>query len=243
MRFGERRALEALSLEVHAGEVFGLLGPNGAGKTTALSILCGILPPDSGRVEIGGHDVSSDPLAARRALGYVPDGAPLYANLTALEHLQLVGRLHGMPEAELEAEARRLLGALELTERARDPVSDLSRGMRQKVALACAVLHRPPLLVLDEPLTGLDAPTILVIQALLRAWADRGRAVLYTSHQLEVVERLCDRVAILHQGRLIACGTLDELRALSGSSGDMAEVFRLLTRSEDPAQAAARILG
>ena len=241
--FGKHQALAGLTIQVRAGEVFGLLGPNGAGKTTALRILCGILPPDSGRVEIAGHDVLSDPLAARRALGYVPDGAPLYANLTAREHLHLVGRLHGLDEHPLRTEADRLLGELGLGERADDPVGGFSRGMRQKTAIACALLPRPPLLVLDEPLTGLDAPTSLVVKALLRGWADRGGAVLYTSHLLEVVERVCDRMAVLQQGTCLAAGSMTELRTLAGSGTTLEEVFRTLTRSEDPARVAERILG
>ncbi len=241
--FGPKPALDRLTLEVHSGEVLGLLGPNGAGKTTALRILCGIVAPDEGRAEIAGHDVAREPLAARGALGYVPDGAPLYANLSAREHLHLVGRLHGFDEQALSREAERLLGALGLAERADDPVGGFSRGMRQKTAIACALLNRPPLLVLDEPLTGLDAPTTLVVKALLRGWAERRGAVLYTSHLLEVVERVCDRMAILIGGRLVACGTLEELRARAGLEGSLEEVFRGLTRSEDPARAARRILG
>ena len=241
--YGGLAALDRLDLEILPGEVLGLLGRNGAGKTTALRILCGLLPPDAGRVEIDGHDVEKDGLAARRSFGYVPDGAPLYANLTAREHLDLVGRLHGLADAALRQETERLLGALELGDRADDPVGSFSRGMRQKTAIACALLPRPRLLVLDEPLTGLDVSTTLVIKALLRAWGDRGGAVLYTSHLLEIVERVCDRIAILEHGRLLACGTLDELRARAGQEGSLEEVFRALTRAEAPEAVAERILG
>jgi len=242
-RFGERLALDGLSLEVRAGEVFGLLGPNGAGKTTALRILCGLLPTHAGRASIAGHDLATDPLGARRRFGYVPDGAPLYANLTPREHLELVGRLHQLDAPRIASEGARLLAELELGERADDPVGSFSRGMRQKTAIACALLHRPPLLILDEPLTGLDAPTTQVIKALLRGWADRGGAVLYTSHLLDVVERVCDRMAILAGGRLLADGSLEELRARAGQARSLEEVFQAVTRSEDPAAVAGRILG
>ena len=240
--FGDVRALEGLTLELRTGEVFGLLGPNGAGKTTALRILTGLLAPSAGRVTIRGHDVQTEPLEARRAYSYVPDGAPLYANLSARQHLGLVGRLHGWAEDRLAAETDRLLDAFELGHRGDDPVGTFSRGMRQKTALACALLPDPPLLILDEPLTGLDAPTTAVVKALLRAWADRGRTVLYTSHLLDVVEKVCDRMAILAAGRMVALGTLDELREGSVRGGTLDEVFRSVTQTEDPEVAAARIL-
>ncbi len=242
-RFGERQALVDLSLEIRSGELFGLLGPNGAGKTTALRLLCGLLAPDAGRVEIAGHDLALQPLLARRQLGYVPDGAPLYSNLTPFEHLCLVGRLHGLEESHLTGEARRLLDALELSERSDDPIGSFSRGMRQKVAIACAILPRPKLLVLDEPLTGLDVSSTMVIKALMRGWADRGGAVLVTSHLLEIVERVCDRIGILADGRRLAVGSLAELRNQAGGGTTLEEVFRSLTRSEDPAAVAGRILG
>jgi ABC-2 type transport system ATP-binding protein len=242
-RYGERLALADFTLAVQAGEVVGLLGPNGAGKTTALRILCGLAAPDEGRVESGGWDVQREPLQARKNVGYVPDGAPLYSNLTPTEHLQLVGRLHGLAEEAIALESERLLAGLELLGRHEDPVGSFSRGMRQKVAIACALLPRPKLLVLDEPLTGLDTSTAMVIKALMRGWGDRGGAVLVTSHLLEVVERVCDRMAILAQGRMLACGSFEELRTQAGGGSSLDEVFRTLTQSEDPTRVADRILG
>jgi ABC-2 type transport system ATP-binding protein len=241
--FGDHTALRGLSLEVRGGEVLGLLGPNGAGKTTALRLLCGLLTPDSGHLSIHGHDLASEPIEARRHLGYVPEGAPLYSNLTPFEHLTLVGRLHEMSSERIASESERLLSGLELLERARDPIGGFSRGMRQKVAIACALLPRPALLVLDEPLSGLDTTTALVIKAVLRAWAERGGAVLVTSHLLEVVERICDRMAILAEGSLLACGTFQELRGQAGGGSNLEEVFRSLTQLENPEEVAARILG
>ena len=242
-RFGEREVLRSVSFEVRAGEVFGLLGPNGAGKTTALRILCGLLVPTAGSASVAGHDVRADPLAARRSFAFVPDGAPLYANLSLRAHLMLVGRLRGLEDAAIESEGARLLAALELDDRADDPVGQFSRGMRQKAALACAILTRPQLLILDEPLNGLDAPTTAVFKAVLRAWADRGGAVIYTSHMLDVVERVCDRMAVLNQGELVAQGSLDQLRTQAGRSGTLEEVFGALTQGADPVEQARRLLG
>ncbi len=241
--YGERTALHELNLEVFQGEVLGLLGPNGAGKTTAVRILCGLLPPSRGEVRIGGVDVAVDPVAARRQISFVPDGAPLYSNLSPRQHLQLVGRLHGLDEERIAQESKRLLEALELGPRIDDAIGQFSRGMRQKAALACAILPRPPLLVLDEPLEGLDAPTTAVIKEVLREWARAGGAVLYTSHLLDVVERVCDRMAILAQGRLVALGSLNELRTRSGADGTLEEVFRAVTQAEDPALKARQVLG
>jgi len=240
--YGAQRALAPLELELARGEVLGLLGPNGAGKTTAVRILCGLLEPDAGSVSIDGVELARDPLEARRRYAFVPDGAPLYAALSAREHLQLVGRLHGLGEQEIERRGNALLQNLGLQERARDAISTYSRGMRQKLALALALLPRPPLLVLDEPLTGLDAQSAATIKEVLRRWADQGGGVLYTSHLLDIVERVADRIAILDRGELVACGTLDELRARAGERGNLERVFQLLTRAEDPSVVARRLV-
>lgn len=243
LSFGATRALSNLDLDVRAGEVLGLLGPNGAGKTTALRLLCGLERPESGRVLVADHDVSEEPLEARKALAFVPDGAPLYANLSPRRHLRLVGALHGLDERDIRETGDSLLASLDLADRGDDPVGQFSRGMRQKTALACALIPRPQLLVLDEPLSGLDAPTTAVFKEVLREWAARGGAVLYTSHLLDVVERVCDRMAILDQGELVGLGTLDELRERAGTEGTLEEVFARVAHAEDPSARARELLG
>ena len=241
-RFDEILAVDQLTLEVRAGEVFGLLGPNGSGKTTTVRMIAGLLAPSAGEVFVKGADVVAAPLAARRCLGFVPDGAPPYPHPSPRQHLELVGRLHGLDEDKLQAEALRLLDVLDLAKRIDEPVGRFSRGMRQKTALACALLPRPDLLVLDEPLSGLDAPTAAMFKEVLRAWAQAGRSVIYTSHLLDVVERVCDRMAILNEGRLVGLGTLDELRTHAGETGTLEQVFGVLTHSENPALQARRLL-
>jgi len=240
--YGDHVALEGLDLSVRRGEVFGLLGPNGAGKTTTVRALVGLLTPSSGTVHLAGHDVHAAPLEAKRHLGFVPDGAPLYPNLSAREHLLLVGRLHGLADAAILAEAARLFEHLDLADRADEPVGHYSRGMRQKAALACALVHEPEVLVLDEPLTGLDAPSAATVKEVLRAWADRGGAVLYTSHLLDVVERVCDRMAVLARGVLVAEGSLTDLRIRAGRDGTLEQVFGTLTATEDPVARARAIV-
>ena len=238
--FGERVAVASLDLAVHPGEVVGLLGPNGAGKTTTVRILTGLLEPDAGTVHIGGLDLATDPLGARRHLALVPDGAPLYPNLSLDQHMDLVLGLRGRPlEGTDRASVVRGLG---LEGRSAEALGGYSRGMRQRAALALALCSDAGLLVLDEPLTGLDAPGAALVKELLRQWADRGGAVLYTSHLLDVVERVCDRMVILAEGEVVAEGTLEDLTRQAGTGGTLEQVFTALARSEDPAAAAGRLL-
>lgn len=211
--FGDVTALEHLDLEVRTGEVFGLLGSNGAGKTTALRILCGILAPSAGRVLLAGVDVQSDPLAARRRFSFVPDGAPMYANLSPRQHLALVGRLHGVDEERIATESSRLLDALELGTRGDDPVGQFSRGMRQKTALACAILPRPELLILDEPSLGL-APKVVqgLFERLATIKAGAGTTMLIVEQNANLALAIGDRAYVLEAGEVVRSGTAGELR-------------------------------
>jgi ABC-2 type transport system ATP-binding protein len=203
-------AVDGLSFDVAAGEILGLVGPNGAGKTTTLRVLCGILPPTAGRVTLAGHDLLSDPVGAKHALAYVPDDPQLFDTLTVSEHLELVARLYAL--VDYRGRADHLLARFALTEKRDTVCSDLSRGMRQKVAIACAYLRDPAVLLLDEPLTGLDPRGIRDITDSIRSQRDRGAAVVISSHLLSLVEALSNRVLILHQGRRLLYGDLDSIR-------------------------------
>jgi ABC-2 type transport system ATP-binding protein len=242
-RFGDLEAVKELSLSIAPGEVVGLLGPNGAGKSTTVRMLVGLLAPTQGSITIAGIRVDQDPIGAKSHIGYVPDGAPLYPNLSPNQLLELVTGLFEVPEGIAMDRSQHLLKHFDLEDRANDPVGQFSRGMRQKVALACALVHRPKLLILDEPLSGLDAPSASLIKEVLRGWADEGGAVLYTSHLLDVVERVCDRMIIIDHGQVVGEGSLQALREQAGSSGTLEQVFLKLSQSDDPALRAQQLLG
>jgi ABC-2 type transport system ATP-binding protein len=228
-RYGDFTAVDGLDLEVRPGEILGFLGPNGAGKTTTLRCCAGLLRPDAGEISIAGASLARQPLRARASLGFVPDRPFLYERLSAIEMLDLVGALYDVPAPLARGRAEELLRRLEL-ESADDLIDTYSLGMRQKTALAAALIHDPPLLLLDEPLVGLDPRGARAFKDLVRERARRGFGVLVSTHLLEVAERLCDRVAILHHGRGIAEGSLADLRGASRAT--LEDVFLALTGGE-----------
>ncbi|HEX8612883.1 MAG TPA: ABC transporter ATP-binding protein [Telluria sp.] len=223
-----RPAVDNLDLTVRRGELYALLGPNGAGKTTTLRMVAGLLAPDAGRIDVFGVDLERDPAAAKRSMAYLPDDPMLYAKLKPTEYLEFVAGLWGIEAAEAEPRARRLLDWLDLTAHAHELTEGFSRGMKQKLALAGALIHEPRLLILDEPLTGLDAAAARQVKDLLLAHVDGGGTVILTTHILEVAERLAQRIGIIEHGRLIAEGTLDQLRAQT-EGGTLEDVFLHLT--------------
>ncbi|RGE21476.1 ABC transporter ATP-binding protein [Leucobacter sp. wl10] len=211
-RFGPRVAVDDLTLDVPAGSMLGLLGPNGAGKTTALAMTTGLLQPDAGTAWVLGADVWRDPPAAKARMGVLPDGIRMFDRLTGAELLRYNGLLRGMDEAEVATRSVELLDALGLAEAGSTLVVDYSAGMKKKIGLACALIHAPRLLILDEPLEAVDPVSGETIRQILRAFVSGGGTVVLSSHVMELVESLCDRVAILAEGRLLAHGTLDEVR-------------------------------
>lgn len=226
-------AVEGLSFAVAAGEFYALLGPNGAGKTTTLRIIAGLSAPDLGKVEILGVNMQQEPERAKQALAYVPDDPPLYGKLTPLEYLQFVASLWNVPAEHGAQRAKELLRILGLWENAGQRCEEFSRGMKQKVALAGALLHQPSVMLLDEPLNGLDAHSARLVKELLFAHVAAGGTVVLTTHILDVAERLAQRIGIIRNGRLIAEGTLEALRARVGKADSTLEdVFLQLTRDE-----------
>jgi ABC-2 type transport system ATP-binding protein len=229
-------AVDGLDLTVRPGEFYALLGPNGAGKTTSLKIVTGLLRPDAGSVSVYGIDALADPVAAKRLVAWVPDEPMIYEKLTPYEYLQFVAGLWGVEPELAEARARELIGWLGLEPHGQERCQGFSRGMRQKVALAGALVHDPQLLVLDEPLTGLDAGSARQVKEVLAARRAEGVAVVMTTHILEVAERMAERIGVIHKGRLIAEGTLDELRGHAGQSGtSLEDVFLQLVAQESDA--------
>ena len=233
----ERRAVDGLELTVRAGEFYALVGPNGAGKTTTLRMVAGLLPPDAGDISIFGIDARKDPVAAKRVTAWLSDEPMIYDKLTPYEYLEFVAGLWNIEAATAEARARDLLGWLGLAPHAHERCEGLSKGMRQKVGLAGALVHEPRLIILDEPLTGLDAGSARQVKSVLRERVNTGNTVMMTTHILDVAERMADRIGIIANGRLIAEGTLDELRLRAGR-GDASLEETFLTLVAEQAEAA-----
>jgi sodium transport system ATP-binding protein len=228
-RRGRVDALKGLDLEVRAGEVYGLLGPNGAGKTTTLRILATLLAPSSGSARVAGVDVAEDPLEVRRRIGYLSSSTGLYGRLSPRELLRYFGRLHGLAEQALEARIEELVGVFSMQEFADGRCEGLSTGQRQRVSIARAVLHDPPVLILDEPTTGLDVLAAGAMIDFVESCHRSGTAVLFSTHVLAEAERLCDRIGVIFGGELLAVGTLEQLRERTGERW-LEDVFRALVR-------------
>jgi len=212
-RFGELVAVKEINLRVDAGQFFGFLGPNGAGKSTTIKMLTGLLEPTSGRMRIMGVDLAQDPIEVKRQIGVLPEGLALFDRLTGAEYLNFVGRMYGLDRATAGERTAELLEFMSLADRPRTLVTDYSHGMKKKLAMAAAVIHGPKILFLDEPFEGVDPIAAGTLKAMLQRMIARGATVFLTSHVLEIVERLCSHIAIIHKGELVAQGSVEELRA------------------------------
>jgi ABC-2 type transport system ATP-binding protein len=239
--YGSKTALINLDLRVEPGEILGFLGPNGAGKSTTVKILTGLMPADSGRAIVAGHDIAVEPLEVKKRIGYVPEQPALYDALTADEYLDVVGCLYHLEPAAAKARREELLQLFDLSAVKHQRLKEFSKGMRQKVVIASAVMHRPDVLILDEPLDGLDANTALVMKELLRKLAAQGKTIMFSSHILEVVERICTRIFIIDKGRYVTDGTAQKIREETGSA-TLDEAFGRLTGVRDAGQVTADFL-
>ncbi|MBY0556118.1 MAG: ABC transporter ATP-binding protein [Burkholderiaceae bacterium] len=235
--YGAFHAVHPLTLTVRRGEVFGFLGPNGAGKTTTIRMLMGILVPTGGRVLIDGLDGQSDATEVKRRVGYLPDTPVFYDYLRGSEILQFVAEMHGYSRADARSRSARLLDEFGLQEAAQDYAVNYSLGMKKRLGLACALIHDPAVLILDEPINGLDPRAARDVQERLLAAAASGVTIFVSTHLLDMAEKLCDRVGIIHHGLLVATGTLDEVRAQASASGSLEDVFLKITDADSAAAA------
>ncbi len=239
-RYGPFTAVDGVDLSVPRGNVFGFLGPNGAGKTTTIRMIAGVLLPTSGRILIGGDDLGADPEQAKTRIGYIPDRPYLYEKLSGREFLRFVAGLWGKDGKAAEERADRLLELFSLSQWQHELIESYSHGMRQKLLISSALLHQPELIVVDEPMVGLDPKSARILKDLFRTYVGNGGTVFLSSHTLEVVEVLCDLIAIIHEGRIIARGTMEELRAQADAGeAHLEEIFLKVTGGEDAADIVA----
>lgn len=235
--YGDVRAVDDVSFDIFPGQICAYLGPNGAGKSTTVKILTGVLKPSSGSAEVAHFQVSQDPVEVKRRIGYVPENAHLYPTLSVAEYLALIGTMHQMDRSEVAQRGQQMLEIFDIPKALNQRIGTLSKGMKQKVLITGAMIHDPEVLLLDEPLSGLDANATQSVKKIVREMAGRGKTILYCSHMLDIVERLCERVIILSQGRII---TNDEPATVvkQTKSGSLEEAFRKLTGGTDPDQKA-----
>ena len=215
---GTKKAVDSLNLEIKNGEIFGFIGPNGAGKTTTIKMITGILIPDEGEIEINGHSLKSDPIAAKMSMGYVTDTHDISEMLTGREYLSFMADMYDVPMLKRQERMEQFLKQFELDKAVDSQIKSYSHGMKQKLVITGALLHDPALWILDEPLVGLDPRSAMLLKEQMRAHCAAGNTVFFSTHVLEVAERLCDRIGIVDKGKLIAVGTLDELRSSSGET-------------------------
>jgi len=231
--FGSLKAVDNISLHIPRGELFSFLGPNGAGKTTTIKMMVGLISPDEGQIQLGGWDIVKDPIPPKRITGYVPDNAFLYDKLTGWEFFQVVGNFYRMTPGEIQREVRRNDERLGFGDWLDDRIEGYSQGMRQRIAFAAAFLHNPEILIIDEPMVGLDPGSARVIKTMLKEKADEGTTIFLSTHNLNVAEELSHRIAIINKGKLLAVGTMDILRQRIKTEGNLEDLFLQLVKESD----------
>src|SRR6476659_5891155 len=241
-RYGSFTAVDSIDLSVPDGELFGFLGPNGAGKTTTLRMIAGILQPTSGTIHLAGIDLSTDPLAAKSKLGFIPDRPFIYEKLTGAEFLRFVAGLYGQDGEKVEHRGRELMALFDLEAWADELVESYSHGMRQKLIISSAFIHRPEVIVVDEPMVGLDPKAARILKDLFREYVNRGNTIMMSTHALEVAESMCDRIGIVQGGKLRALGTMDELRASAATGTEGLETIFLRLTGENAARELVEVL-
>ncbi|MDR3011169.1 MAG: ABC transporter ATP-binding protein [Sphingobacterium sp.] len=238
--YGTKEILRGINLDIFPGQVIGYIGPNGAGKSTTVKILTGLIEDFTGTVEINGINIQKDPLAVKALLGYVPENAELYEVLTPIEYLDFVGKLYGMEDKIIQERSLKLLGAFGLEPNANNRMDTFSKGMRQKVLLISGIIHNPQIIILDEPLSGLDANAVIFVKELISLLAKEGKTIFYCSHMMDVVEKVSDRILLISQGSIIADGTIEELK--SDPNESLEHIFAKLTNNDSSALDASNII-
>ena len=240
--YGTKQVLNGINLTIQAGQVIGYIGPNGAGKSTTVKILCGLIDDYEGTVEVAGINLRDDLLAVKRKIGYVPELAELYDVLTPREFLTLMSELYELPEATAQERILKMLQALGLEAQIDQRMDTFSKGMKQKVLIISGILHNPDIIILDEPLSGLDANSVLIIKDLISKLASEGKTIFDCSHMMEVVEKVSDLIVLIHQGTVIAQGTIQELQAQSGNNSSLEKIFAQLTSNDTMGHAATDLI-
>jgi len=223
------KAVDNISLEVHPGEIFGFVGPNGAGKTTTIKMMVSLLKPDTGRIFINGIDNQKNILEAKKQFSYVPDNPELFEKIKGIEYLKFVADVYEVPVIERQKQIEKYLEIFEIKEAINDPIGSYSHGMKQKLALVGALIHNPEVFILDEPMVGLDPKASFELKKIMRDHCDQGKSVFFSTHVLDVAEKICDRIAIIKKGKIIEVGTMDEIRAKAGSQESLENIFLELT--------------
>ncbi|MBI5026172.1 MAG: ABC transporter ATP-binding protein [Nitrospirae bacterium] len=233
-KYGDLVAVNDVCLETKAGEIFGFLGPNGAGKTTAIRMIMGLMKPTSGTITIDGHDIQKDPISAKKVLGYIPDRPFLYEKLTAWEYMKFIAGMYGVEDRVLKGRGIEFLEIFELTDWANELIENFSHGMKQRLCLSAAFMRRPKVMVLDEPVVGLDPRGARLLKEILRTSRDQGMTIFMSTHILEIAEQMCDRIGIIHNGKMIALGTIHEIKEQAhATDSKLEQVFLHLTGGED----------